>query len=85
MRIMDETIKLARTLILVIVLSAFAAGIFTLWYWSSPDLLYLMLEGGYPMMFSTFFTVWALTSCLVGILWFCATKKPASIAGRLAD
>jgi uncharacterized RDD family membrane protein YckC len=84
MRIMDETIKLARTLILVIVLSAFAAGIFTLWYWSNPDMLYLMLEGGYPMMFSTFFTVWALASCLVGILWFCATKRPASIAKELS-
>lgn len=83
MGIMDGTMKLARTLILVIVLSAVAAGIFTLWYWSSPDLIYLMLEGGYTMMFSMFFTVWALASCLVGILWFCATKRPASIAKEL--
>jgi hypothetical protein len=76
--------SLARVLVLVIVLSAIASAIFTVWYWTDPNLIVLMLEGGFQMMFATFFTVWALASCLVGIVWFCATRKPASIARELA-
>jgi len=84
--VIEKITKGAKTFILVVMIAAIAAGILTLLIWTQPDFIAMMIaQGNYWLIFSTFLTCWMLATIIAYILLMCATHKPQSVSGTLAE
>jgi len=82
----DSLAKGAKTLILIVLISAIAAGILTIYIWTQPMFIEMLAQGNYWFLLTTFMAVWMIASLLAWLLVFCVTRKPkGSVPQTIGD
>ena len=83
---MESVTKGAKTLILIVLISAIAAGILTIAIWTQPEFIELLAHGNFWFIMSTFLSVWLAASLLAWLIVFFATRsRSGSVTQTIAD
>lgn len=83
---MESVTKGAKTLILIVLISAIAAMILTLTIWTQPSFIEILAQGNYWFILTTFLGIWLISSILAWMIVFFATRTTkGSLTQTIAD